>query len=44
MALIDDTRAILGELIAFPTVSSDSNLDLIRQDPRFAALMKRLGD
>ena len=29
MALIDDTRAILGDLIAYPTVSADSNLDLI---------------
>ena len=29
MALIDDTRAILGDLIAFPTVSRDSNLELI---------------
>ncbi|WP_198174295.1 acetylornithine deacetylase [Mesorhizobium xinjiangense] len=29
MALIDDTRAILADLIAFPTVSSESNLDLI---------------
>lgn len=29
MALIDDTKEILGELIAFPTVSSDSNLELI---------------
>jgi len=26
---LEDTRAILAELIAFPTVSSDSNLDLI---------------
>jgi len=29
VALIDDTKAILGDLIAFPTVSSDSNLELI---------------
>ncbi|MBZ0162418.1 MAG: acetylornithine deacetylase [Notoacmeibacter sp.] len=29
MALIDDTRALLADLIAFPTVSADSNLDLI---------------
>jgi acetylornithine deacetylase len=29
VALIDDTRAILGDLIAYPTVSADSNLDLI---------------
>lgn len=29
MALIDETKEILGELIAFPTVSSDSNLELI---------------
>jgi acetylornithine deacetylase len=29
MALIDDTKEILGELIAFPTISSDSNLELI---------------
>lgn len=29
MALIDDTRAILGDLIAYPTVSADSNLGLI---------------
>lgn len=29
MALIDDTRDILAELIAFPTVTSDSNLELI---------------
>jgi acetylornithine deacetylase len=29
MALIDDTREILAELIAFPTVSRDSNLELI---------------
>jgi acetylornithine deacetylase len=27
--MIDDTRAILGELIGFPTVSADSNLELI---------------
>lgn len=29
MALIDDTKSLLGELIAFATVSSDSNLELI---------------
>ncbi|TAM95558.1 MAG: acetylornithine deacetylase [Rhizobiaceae bacterium] len=29
MSLVDDTAAILGDLIAFPTVSADSNLDLI---------------
>jgi acetylornithine deacetylase len=29
MALIDDTREILADLIAFPTVSRDSNLELI---------------
>ena len=29
MALIDDTRAILADLIAYPTVSADGNLDLI---------------
>ena len=29
MSVLDDTKAILAELIAFPTVSSDSNLDLI---------------
>jgi acetylornithine deacetylase len=29
MALIDETRDILAELIAFPTVTSDSNLELI---------------
>lgn len=29
MALIDETKAILGDLIAFPTVSSDGNLELI---------------
>ena len=29
MALIDDTRAILGDLIAHPTISAGSNLDLI---------------
>jgi acetylornithine deacetylase len=29
MALIDDTKAILAELIAYPTVSADSNLALI---------------
>lgn len=29
MALIDETRAILGDLVAFPTVSADSNLELI---------------
>lgn len=28
-ALLDDTKAALADLIAFPTVSSDSNLDLI---------------
>ncbi len=29
MALIDDTKAILADLVAFPTVSADSNLELI---------------
>lgn len=29
MALIDDTKAVLADLVAFPTVSADSNLDLI---------------
>jgi acetylornithine deacetylase len=29
MALIDDTKAILAELIAYPTVSADGNLALI---------------
>jgi acetylornithine deacetylase len=29
MSALDDTKAILGDLIAFPTVSADSNLDLI---------------
>lgn len=29
MSALDDARAILGELIAFPTVSADSNLGLI---------------
>ena len=29
MSALDDTRAILADLIAFPTVSADSNLDLI---------------
>jgi acetylornithine deacetylase len=29
MSLLDETCAILGDLIAFPTVSADSNLDLI---------------
>ncbi|MGN6584689.1 MAG: acetylornithine deacetylase [Rhizobiaceae bacterium] len=29
MSLLDDTCAILGDLIAFPTVSAGSNLDLI---------------
>ena len=29
MSALDDTRAILAELIGFPTVSADSNLDLI---------------
>ncbi|MFQ5565705.1 MAG: acetylornithine deacetylase [Paracoccaceae bacterium] len=29
MSGLDDTRAILAELIAFPTVSSESNLELI---------------
>lgn len=28
-AALDQTKAILGDLIAFPTVSADSNLDLI---------------
>lgn len=38
MSLIDDTCGILGELVAFPTVSSDSNLDLI------AYAAERLGE
>jgi acetylornithine deacetylase len=38
MALLDDTVAILGDLIAFPTVSADSNLDLI------AYAAERLGE
>ncbi len=38
MALIDDTREILTDLVAFPTVSADSNLDLI------AYAAERLGD
>jgi acetylornithine deacetylase len=29
VSALDDTRAILAELIAFPTVSADTNLDLI---------------
>lgn len=29
MTLLDDTRAILADLIAFPTISADSNLELI---------------
>ena len=29
MPILDDTRALLGELIAFPTVSADSNLEMI---------------
>lgn len=29
MALIDDTKSILADLIGFPTVSADSNLELI---------------
>ena len=29
ISLLDDTRAILADLIAFPTISSDSNLELI---------------
>ena len=29
MTLLDETRGILADLIAFPTVSADSNLDLI---------------
>ena len=29
MALIDDTKTLLGELISFATVSSDGNLELI---------------
>ncbi len=29
MSALDDTGTILAELIAFPTVSADSNLDLI---------------
>jgi acetylornithine deacetylase len=38
VALIDDTRVILGDLIAFPTVSADSNLGLI------AYIANRLSD
>jgi len=38
MSLLDDTRAILADLIAFPTVSADSNLELI------AYAADRLGD
>ncbi len=30
MSILEDTRALLEELISFPTVSSDSNLDMIR--------------
>ena len=29
MSHLDDTKVILGDLIAFPTISADSNLDLI---------------
>lgn len=29
MSLLDETRAILGDLVAYPTVSADSNLNLI---------------
>ena len=29
MTTLDDTKALLGELVAFPTVSSDSNLAMI---------------
>ena len=29
MSALDATRAILADLIAFPTVSADSNLELI---------------
>ncbi len=38
MSLIDDTKEILAELIAFPTVSTDSNLHMIQW------LAQRLGD
>ena len=38
MALIDDTKTLLGELISFATVSSDGNLELI------AWAADRLGD
>ncbi len=29
LATLEDTKSLLGELIAFPTVSADSNLDMI---------------
>lgn len=38
MATLEDTKALLGQLVAFPTVSSDSNLNLI------AFLAERLED
>jgi acetylornithine deacetylase len=40
MSRIDDTRAILADLIAFPTVSADSNLELIAY---CAAMLDALG-
>ncbi|MCA0927993.1 acetylornithine deacetylase [Ruegeria profundi] len=30
MSVLEDTKILLGELISFPTVSSDSNLDMIK--------------
>ncbi|MFQ5623666.1 MAG: M20/M25/M40 family metallo-hydrolase, partial [Paracoccaceae bacterium] len=29
MALLEETKAILADLVAFPTISADSNLDMI---------------
>jgi acetylornithine deacetylase len=40
MTLLDETRAILADLIAFPTVSADSNLELIAY---CAAMLDALG-
>ncbi|MEX5729447.1 acetylornithine deacetylase [Rhodovulum iodosum] len=40
MATLEDTRAILADLVAFPTVSSDSNLEMI---VHMAALLGDLG-
>jgi len=40
MSLLDDTKAILADLIAFPTVSADSNLELIAY---CAAMLDALG-